>query len=198
MSDRRNEIIYATLELASENGLGAVSMQKIADKVGITKASLYNHFSSKDEIVDAMYLAIRDSSKQRADVGPVDYDAMVSKGSAEEILTKTVCSYRDIVRDPQMSRFYRIVISERAISREASEIMVRETQTMIDATERLFDALQRKGLVSFGNLKAAALSFSMAVHSIIDYEFDLESAGIKEGGDMVVDYVQEFCRMYAA
>ena len=54
MNDRKNEIIKATLELAAENGLGTVSMQQIANKVGITKASLYNHFSSRDEIVEEM------------------------------------------------------------------------------------------------------------------------------------------------
>ena len=198
MSDRKNEIVYATLELASENGLGAVSMQKIADRVGITKASLYNHFSSKDEIVDAMYLTLREASKQRASVGPVDYDAMVSEGSMAEILLRAVLSYRDIVHDPQMTMFYRIVMSERAISPAASEIMVRETQTMIDATERLFEAIQRKGLAAFADLRVAAFSFAMAIHSIIDYEFDLSSAGMDSGKDMIGGYINEFCRMYAA
>ena len=198
MSDRKNEIVYATLELATENGLGAVSMQKIADRVGITKASLYNHFSSKDEIVDAMYLTLREASKQRASVGPVDYDALVSEGSMAEILLRAVLSYRDIVHDPQMKMFYRIVMSERAISPAASEIMVRETQTMIDATERLFEAIQRKGLAAFADLRVAAFSFAMAIHSIIDYEFDLSSAGMDSGKDMIGGYINEFCRMYAA
>ena len=198
MTDRKNEIVYATLELASEDGLGAVSMQKIADRVGITKASLYNHFSSKDEIVDAMYLTIREASKQRAAVGPVDYDAMASEGSMGSILTKAILSYRAMVHDLQLSMFYRIVMSERAINPVASEIMVRETQTMIDATEKLFGAIQRKGLASFSNPKAAAFSFAMAVHSMIDYEFDLSSAGMDAGKDMIGEYVKEFCRMYAA
>lgn len=30
-------------------------MSMIADKIGIKKPSLYKHFSSKDEIVEAMY-----------------------------------------------------------------------------------------------------------------------------------------------
>ena len=38
--DRKKEIIYATLELASEIGLRAVSMQMIADRIGIKKASV--------------------------------------------------------------------------------------------------------------------------------------------------------------
>jgi AcrR family transcriptional regulator len=38
-----------------EKGLAGVSMSMIADKIGIKKPSLYKHFSSKDEIVEAMY-----------------------------------------------------------------------------------------------------------------------------------------------
>lgn len=35
--NRKEEIIMATLELAAEKGLGSVSMNMIADKVGIKK-----------------------------------------------------------------------------------------------------------------------------------------------------------------
>ena len=44
----------ATLELAANKGLGNVSMNMIADKVGIKKPSLYNHFVSKEELVEVM------------------------------------------------------------------------------------------------------------------------------------------------
>ena len=76
MKDRKEEIINATLELAAENGLGTVSMQQIADRVGITKASLYNHFSSRDEIVDAMYERLREASRMKAEAGRTDYDRL--------------------------------------------------------------------------------------------------------------------------
>lgn len=58
MSDtRKKEIIMAALELAANKGLGSVSMNMIADKVGIKKLSLYNHFASKEELVEAKYPA---------------------------------------------------------------------------------------------------------------------------------------------
>ena len=40
--DRKKEIIHAALELASERGPGAVSMQQIADRVGITRSVIVN------------------------------------------------------------------------------------------------------------------------------------------------------------
>jgi len=196
--NRRNEIVFATLELASEKGLGTVSMQQIADKVGITKASLYNHFSSREEIVDAMYEVIRQSTKDRMSIGDVDYEGLASSRSMEEVLSKSVMSYRGMVRDPKLNLFYKVIISERATDPKAAEIMVRETETMIDATKRLLIALQSKGKASFFDVDATAFSFAMAVHSIIDLEFDLIAAGrnLKEG--MLSGYIDEFCRIYSA
>lgn len=43
-----------------------VSMSMIADKVGIKKPSLYKHFTSKEEMVDAMYGDIRRQAKENA------------------------------------------------------------------------------------------------------------------------------------
>ncbi|UJW30772.1 TetR/AcrR family transcriptional regulator [Saccharothrix sp. AJ9571] len=44
-------IVRTAVELADENGLGAVSMAKIADRLGFTAMSLYRHVKSKDEIL---------------------------------------------------------------------------------------------------------------------------------------------------
>ena len=41
--NRKEEIILATLKLASKKGLGNVSMSMIAESIGIKKSSLYNH-----------------------------------------------------------------------------------------------------------------------------------------------------------
>ena len=193
--DRKREIIYATLELAAENGLGKVSMQQIADKVGIRKASLYNHFSSKDEIIETMYEVLRRASKEKSAVS-IDYDELTDGRSLEEILSIAVESYRRMIRDPQMFLFYRIILSERTISIAASEIMVKETKTMIEATKNLFLLLQRKGIADFGDVDQAAFSFAMAVHSIIDYELDLAQSGMKADDSMMEGHIGEFCRIY--
>ena len=163
MKDRKEEIINATLALAAEKGLGTVSMQQIADRVGITKASLYNHFSSRDEIVNAMYERLRSASREKAQAGAADYDKLTADRSMRDILTDAVGAYVRMVRDPHMLLFYRIVMSERTISATAAEIMAKETKTMIHATKTLFYALQVKGIADFGNVDAAAFSFAMAV-----------------------------------
>lgn len=197
MADRKKDIIEATLKLASAHGLGTVSMQQIANEVGISKASLYNHFSSRDEIVEAMYESLRAISKEKSGVGKVDYDSLTSAKSLKEILSGAVNSYRKIVSDPNLLLFYKIIMSERSINTAAAEIMVKETKTMIDASKALFYALQVKGIADFKDADAAAFSFTMAVHSIINYEFDLKMSGAKTDKKMMTDFINEFCRIYA-
>ena len=206
INNRKEEIVYATLDLAAENGLGTVSMQQIATKVGITKASLYNHFSSKEEIVAAMYEILRTASKEKTATGPLDYDRLTPEIPLAAILTGAVGSYRNLVNDPEMYRFYKVIMSERAINPAAAEIMVKETETMIHATKTLFYALQVKGIASFENVDAAAFSFAMTVHSIIDYECDLMHVASsketestdqeKNKPDMMQEFIHEFCRIY--
>jgi len=194
MKDRKREIIQATLELAAENGLGTVSMQQIADRVGITKASLYNHYSSREEIVEAMYEVLRNISKEKANVGGMDFDRLT--GSLRDILMGAVMSYRSMVENPQLFLFYKIIMSERSINPKAADIMVRETKTMLNATKSIFYALQVKGIADFPNPDAAAFSFTMAVHAIMDYEFDRRFAGKEADENMMQSFIDEFCRIY--
>ena len=196
--DRKTEIIHAALELASENGLGTVSMQQIAEKIGITKASLYNHFSSRDQIVEAMYASIREASKQRAGIGAVDYDQLTEGRSLSDILNSAVENYRKIITDPQMHLFYRVIMSERSINRTAAEIMVEETRTMINASKMLFYALQVKRIANFQNADTAAVSFAMTIHALLDYECDCEHSGREKNEKLLQDFIAEFCRIYQA
>lgn len=49
--DTRSRIKEVALELFTEKGYEATSLREIAERLGVTKAALYYHFKSKDEIV---------------------------------------------------------------------------------------------------------------------------------------------------
>ena len=52
--ERRNEILDAADELFCKKGFDGTSTNDILDKVGIARGTLYYHFSSKEEILDAL------------------------------------------------------------------------------------------------------------------------------------------------
>ncbi|HEX6872542.1 MAG TPA: helix-turn-helix domain-containing protein [Micromonosporaceae bacterium] len=52
--DTRTRIQRVALELFTERGYEATSLREIAERLGVTKAALYYHFKSKDEIIDSV------------------------------------------------------------------------------------------------------------------------------------------------
>ncbi|RVU38902.1 TetR/AcrR family transcriptional regulator [Hwanghaeella grinnelliae] len=55
-----SKIIGAAEELFYEHGLRSVSVDMIAERAGVTKRTLYYHFDSKDDLIEA-YLQARDN-----------------------------------------------------------------------------------------------------------------------------------------
>lgn len=192
----KQEILEATLELASEKGIGRISMQQIADKVNLKKSSLYSHFKSKDEIFESMYEYFRDKAKSQSGSGDVDYGRLVEGHSLEEILTGVVNSYRNMNLNSDMFKFYQMIMAERSYNPIAAQVMIEETRRMINATKTLFYAISAKGVAIFENPDGAALSFAMGVHSIIDFEGDAINVGSSDADGVMEEFIKEFCRIY--
>ena len=55
----RDRIVSAASRLFYSEGIRAVSVDAVAAKAGVTKRTLYYHFTSKDELIDA-YLKVRE------------------------------------------------------------------------------------------------------------------------------------------
>jgi AcrR family transcriptional regulator len=51
MNDTRQRILDTALDLFIERGYDKTSLREIAERVGVTKAALYYHFSSKEDII---------------------------------------------------------------------------------------------------------------------------------------------------
>src|ERR1700733_6307156 len=52
--DTRTRIQNVALRLFNDNGYEATSLREIADEIGVTKAALYYHFKTKEEIVTSL------------------------------------------------------------------------------------------------------------------------------------------------
>lgn len=52
--DTRQRIQQVALELFTEHGYEATSLREIAERLGVTKAALYYHFKTKDDIIDSL------------------------------------------------------------------------------------------------------------------------------------------------
>ena len=59
LTGTKERLFDIAIRLISKNGFENVSMRDIANETGIKAASIYNHFSSKEEILDTIYCYYR-------------------------------------------------------------------------------------------------------------------------------------------
>lgn len=194
--NRKEEIILSTLKLASKIGLRAVSMNMIAQEIGIKKPSLYNHFKSKDELVSEMYKFLREKAKEKtipnSEYSYIDFD----NKNAYDILKMMVNNYIQMCCEENVFMFYKVIYSERAISNEAAKIMTIETETMINATTKVFQILEEKKLLSFKNINASAINFALTIHGIMDYELDKnfsQNKNLAISTKLLDEFILNFC-----
>jgi AcrR family transcriptional regulator len=66
----RERIAAAAIDLIDEHGLAALSMRKLAERLGVGTMTVYGYFRDKDELLDAMVDAIAESEWGPAPEGP--------------------------------------------------------------------------------------------------------------------------------
>ncbi|MCJ1679680.1 TetR/AcrR family transcriptional regulator [Streptomyces sp. APSN-46.1] len=88
----RDRIVEAAGALVDAEGLEAVSTRRLAAALGVSGPSLYNHFRTKDEILDA----VADSVSARVDLSMFD-----DGRDWREALHAWAHSYRDALSDHQ-------------------------------------------------------------------------------------------------
>jgi len=83
--DRREQILDAAFEIAGKNGLQAVNITEIADRIGLVPSAVYRHFEGKEEIIDALI--------ERTGTRLQESICLVSKRK-EDILHQLGCLFR--------------------------------------------------------------------------------------------------------
>lgn len=61
---RRAQIVNAAFEIIAKNGVKALTIASIAERVEIANSNVYRHFSSKQEVIDAIITQIEHSLQQ--------------------------------------------------------------------------------------------------------------------------------------
>jgi AcrR family transcriptional regulator len=59
----RQRILDTALDLFTKQGFDGTSLREIAEKLGVTKAALYYHFASKDDILMALHMRLHEFGK---------------------------------------------------------------------------------------------------------------------------------------
>jgi AcrR family transcriptional regulator len=107
LTPRAREIAAAAEELIDADGIDALSMRRLADRVGIRAPSIYKHFENRDAVEAAVISAVFEEQA-------IDYEAVVA--DSDQPLLALADVYRDYAR--RHPHLYRLV-TERSLNRAA-------------------------------------------------------------------------------
>lgn len=118
----KQKILETAIDLFSVNGYSAVSVREITKHVGIKESAMYNHFKTKDEILQTIYDIFE--SIQSQSLPPIEkLEGILSTSSPEAFLLQGFENFKRTVQDPVLVKLWRILNIEQYRDQRAREII---------------------------------------------------------------------------
>lgn len=142
----KEKIKSTALRMLANEGYGSTSIRKIAKIVGIRESAIYNHFSSKDEIVKAI---LTDLKKETNSVELLTEDLLDLISKPEKFLRKFCSVLVNKWCEGRQINYFRFMISEEF---RESEIELFSLREMIDDLRRVWEMIFTQ-MTNFGYIK---------------------------------------------
>lgn len=188
------QVMEAGSKLFTEHGFGAVSMDQVAKAAGVSKATVYAHFQSKEQLFVAI---VRNACLSYAqNVMPEVRDAPDMRTA----LTRIARSIAGFLMAPRTMAIYRVIVAEGPrfpdLARRYYETGPRTFKRLL--TEYLTDAVA-KGLLQIEDPQLASEQFCAMVRGplymqvLLDLKDDLEALSAET---VIAGAVEVFMRAY--
>lgn len=164
------EVIFEkALILFSENGYTATSIRHICAEVGIKESSFYNHYKSKDQLLDTIFDLFNQALLSNT-VSNEQLDLLTTQFSLKEMLENGLIQYIGIWENPVAAQMWFIVSMEQYRNPKAGQIIIEESNRRISGTAYAFGQFQKKGKMKPGDPLALANLYSFSIRSLhLDY-----------------------------
>lgn len=168
----KNKIFSSAIKLFMLKGFNAVSLRDIADSIGIRQSTIYNHFKSKQEILDTIYdfychhylkdrPSLKDMETITRDKSPIDIIGCIRYDFKED--------YEQKMSDITKIILQRIAIDERA--REIGKTLMAEEG--IKYVEDVFNkAIENGRFATFDTHAMAVIINSIRIFTLFNWIVD--------------------------
>ncbi|MGN0279200.1 MAG: TetR/AcrR family transcriptional regulator [Lachnospiraceae bacterium] len=199
----KERIVEEALTLFAQNGYKGTSVKNIADAVGIKDSSIYKHYKSKREIVDAIVTQMKEKmyhmsvdfglpTDERMEEAAKQYGRM----TLEELQTISRNVFLFYLQDDFMSRFWRFATMEQYQDGEIYEIYrsLFFEQSIVFQRE-LFSDMIRQGSFIQADPEVMALNFYTPIFFLLCRNAGRQDE-VDEALELLDRQVAEFYRIY--
>ncbi|AGK99384.1 TetR/AcrR family transcriptional regulator [Clostridium pasteurianum] len=125
LKNTKDKIICVSIDEFANKGYDKASMRKIADKVGIKASSIYNHFKSKDEILEEIFKYYRNVFYQYDVILKID-EVSIQKDTIPNILKRGLYSVVNTIKNPEITNILKIIIKEQFKNKKIRKFFLEE------------------------------------------------------------------------
>ena len=142
----REKIILAFLDSCFEKNAGSTSLSDVAERLGIKKASLYNHYESKDAMVEDCIRWCGDYYKKTYFI-PTDIEAISKRYPAENVIKAIVNRWFKMNEKEPLAQIYSFIESEKYVSTAAAKIGQENREKLVSQTKTALRNLSAAGKI---------------------------------------------------
>jgi AcrR family transcriptional regulator len=192
--EKTEKIIEAAGHLFREQGYGAVSMDQIARDAGVSKATVYAHFESKERL----FAAIIENGCTTYLEGIVP--AVQQLDDVREALTRIARSIENFLLAPKTLGIYRVIIAEGPRFPEVAEAFVQNGPLpFLKLLTEFFDCADKRGVLNVPNTRLAAHQLVWLVRGPLYMRriLNLDLPNEPSVDDVVIGAVEMMMKTYA-
>jgi len=195
------QILDAALDLFSVQGYEATSIAQLAEAVGIRKASLYGHFTNKQDILDTLLQDTMEEFNRRSIFVHADWDDPAFTADKHNLSVDAVCQMVQgqisfITRDPRISKIRKLLTIEQFRNPELKTLQTEQSYELIlRYNTGLMRHLIREGVLRDEDAEIMAAQFAWPISmwmSLCDREPEREA----EAMTLLERHVRQFFRVY--
>lgn len=196
MKNTKQEILNVSLDLFSIYGFEATSMSKIANTVGIRKASLYSHFESKQAILNEIIDEILEYYDKKSIFVNTDWNTEDIPESVDEIVKKIQEQIQFILHDPYISKARKMLVIEQFNNPKLSKLQTK--QNYIDVLNYFTEFIQlliQKDILIEEDATIMASQFCLPITVWINL-CDREPERENEVMELICKHIEQFFKVY--
>ena len=172
-AETKDQIRKTAVEVISIKGFHNTRMQDIADEAELAVGTLYNYFSSKDEVLE--YIFEIEMKRRMAIMQDLKSQELSFADLFRELLSK---HYKLLIRNPHLGR---VVVREKDFSENKKDSKIKEfKQNIIKNIEDLFKSGVKRGEIKEIDCHLMSVFFFGAMHGIIEQALTEPEMGMLE------------------
>jgi AcrR family transcriptional regulator len=190
----REKILETAMNMFAEKGYNDVSVRDITRAVGIKESSLYNHFVSKQQILDEIFDYLLERFESMSIPGE-EAARLIEKADPEGFMEICFMNFRMYFGDPKLIKIWRILSIERFRNKRANDFFIKHLIDFpMEYQAKVFGSMIKKGLMAEADPMVIAREFYSFMLMIYLRYFEVESGAGSAGNPVDDPSIQKMIR----